>query len=182
MAMMVLSDSALPQLSDFCEVSRTMHATPIRRFENGSNIAKTVKGKKGGEFPVEAVAFFASLSGKIQTPEDELGSLIKKMHSIITCPNFKNVYVRCMKEIPKMAKLGNKIGSDDNPVWASFSRCSLEVKMPVPLSTHMMDDEICAAMDVLVGESDPSSWSPEQCAIAYMNGALPTVVKVKSEF
>ena len=181
---LVLSDSA-PQLRDLRAVSETMHPTPIRRYENGSNIPKTVKGKKGGEFPVEAVAFFADLTGKVHAPEEELGTIINKLNSVITSSDFKKVYLKCMKEIPKMAKLANSIGSDDNPVWTSFKSCKLEVKVPLPLSTYMMDAEISAAMSVLVDEGDQSCWTPEQRMIAYLDGKLPVsggLVAVKSEF
>lgn len=180
---LVFSDSA-PQLHDLRTVSGTMHATPIRRYENGSNIPKTVKGKKGGEFPVEAVAFFIDLSDKLRTPEEELGAVISKLHSVITNTDFKTVYLKCMKEIPKMAKLANSISSDDNPVWGSFKNCKLEVKMPLPLSTYMMDAEIGAAMAMLVDEGDQMKWTPEQRLIAYLDGKLPSsggMVAVKSE-
>ena len=56
---------------------------------------------------------------------------------------------------------------------ATIRNSKLKVDMPASLSTHLMDDDIMAAMQMLTGTSDTSAWTAAEREMAFQDGNLP---------
>ncbi|MGA0302600.1 MAG: hypothetical protein ACO3K3_00940 [Schleiferiaceae bacterium] len=53
--------------------------------------------------------------------------------------------------------------------------------MPAPLSQHLMDEDISAAMQMITLSSDPSDWTEEERALAYKGGEIPADLEPEGE-
>ena len=179
MALMALLESAAV-LAPLRPLVSSLYPVSMRRFANGQNIAKTVKGRKGGDFRVEQLVFFLDLTSDTM-PEAKLQHLLADLHEVITSDVFKVAYMKVMREMPKLTNLGSSIerlgSGGGNPVWAAFRECDLKIDMPCPLSTYLLDDDIKAVMTNLTFENDPSRWTDEQCEEAYLEGKIPGALK-----
>lgn len=180
MALMAIVESSAV-LAPLRPLITSLYPAPMRRFANGQNIAKTVKGRKGGDFRVEQLVFFLDMTDE-DSPEEKLQSLLGDLHEVITSDVFiKQAYMKVMKELPKLTNLGasiERLGSGGgNPVWSTFRECNLKIDMPCPLSTYLLDDDIKAVMTNLTFENDWTLWNEEQCCIAFLDGKLPGAFK-----
>lgn len=162
-----------PKLAHLRELVDSLQAVSMRRHVNGNNVPKTVKGKKGGEFNIDILTFQVDITDSVVNADYVLAKMLNGLHQIITSPHFKNAYIKCMKEMPKLEKLASAINQDNNPVWATISRCDVSMDIPAPLSQYLMDDTILYLMKYLTNKDTPSEWTTDERRHAYLNGSVP---------
>lgn len=172
LALAVIVNSA-PSLAHLREFVDSLQAVSMRRHVNGNNVPKTVKGKKGGEFNIDILSFQVDLTGSVVNTDLVLARICNGLHQIITSKHFKNAYIKCMKEMPKLEKLASTIEQDNNPVWATISRCNISMDMPAPLSQYLMDDAILYLMKYVTKKETPTEWSTDDRRLAFLNGSVP---------
>jgi hypothetical protein len=153
--------------------STSMRSVQKRRDDFGANIGESVKGSKGGEFPVEIIYYCVDISGKIRDPMSEFGSLNSDIHEVITSELFRKTYLDCMREDPKTAKLAERIKDDSHSTWRCYKTCHLLTDYPAPLNKYLLDADVKQAIADLTGKTDAGTWSESERRIAFHNGVIP---------
>ena len=177
---------SVDELAHLRQVSETLHAAVCRRHPHGKNAPKkTTPNSQGRTYNIETIAFYVNLTPFVEgvnfdnienVAEAKLKEIFSDLHQVFVSNLFKQALEKSMQSNPRTERFyANTVCKNTNKedFMATIRNSKLKVDMPASLSTHLMDDDIMAAMQMLTGTSDTSAWTVAEREMAFQDGNLP---------
>lgn len=177
---------SVDELAHLRQVSETLHTVVCRRHPHGKNSPKkTTPNSQGRTYNVETIAFYVDLTPFVKgvsfkdmesVAEAKLVEILGDLHQVFVSNLFKQALEKSMQSNPRTERFYTNTvckGTNKEDFMVTIRNSKLKVDMPAPLSTHLMDDDIMAAMQMLTGTNDTSLWTDAEREMAFEGGNLP---------
>lgn len=182
------------ELAHLRQIAGTLHTVVNRRHPHGKNAPKkTPANAQGRSYNIETIAFYADLTPFVQgvsdsdlekAASDKLVELLGDMHQVFTSPLFQQALDKSMESNPRTERFfKNTVCKDNNlgELHSTIKKCKLKIDVPAPLSQHLLDDDIVAAMQMITSKHNPSDWTEEEKQLAYKDGNIPEEFEADDE-
>jgi hypothetical protein len=188
---MTAASFSTDKLEHLRQMTSTLHTVLLRRHPHGKNMPKkTPANGSGRSYNIEAIAFYLDLTPFVGTQDEgdledvasmKLAEIIGDVHQVFVSKLFIDAFQKSMASNARTSKFFlNTVSKDDNlrELVTAIRTSKLKFDFPSPLSTHLMDEDICEAMKMVAGTSNPGEWSEVERSLAYKDGTVPDEISL----
>ena len=153
--------------SFYCPSYADMEAVQIRDIPYGASVGRTNKSKKKKAYPVNITMVTIDIGGKVNPPEVELVSYVKKIHAIVKAPVFKRLYLMVTAD-DGAAAFFDSINDDSNQFWSVLKTSQLQINTDTPLEKLLLDEDVdCVINSLFDGNYARSDWTLAMKEVAH---------------